>query len=89
MKSKITLADIFSRYDNVPHEFVLLTPEEAGVIIGGDSDPIDTGSLANWRSTGKYDLKFVKSGANIRYPLLECLAFVQKRLMRNTGEAAS
>ena len=85
MKSKITLAEIFGKYSEVPYEFVQLPPEEAGVVIGGDSDPVDTGTLANWRSTNKYDLNFVKVGSNIRYSLSDCLAFVERRLMNHTG----
>lgn len=88
MESRSTVAKILDGYKGVPHEHVQLIPEEAGIILGGDTSPIDTGTLANWRSTNKYDLKFVRIGSNIRYRLSDLLAFIEKRLMKHTGEAA-
>jgi len=88
MKSKITLSDIFKKYEGVPPECVQLPPEEAGVVIGGDANPIDTGTLANWRSTGKHNLPFVKHGRIIRYPLAGLLEFNKRHTVTNTGEAA-
>ncbi len=88
MKSQSTVTEILGRYKDVSPEQVQLNPTEAGIIIGGDSDPIKSGTLANWRVSGKYNLPFIKIGANVRYRLSDCFKFIEQRAHNHTGEAA-
>ena len=43
-------------------------------------------TLAVWRSTGRYGLKFVKVGGRVCYRVGDLLAFVEARTMSHTGE---
>ena len=48
---------------------------------------ISPGTLAVWRSTGRYNLRFVKIGRNVRYRRSDLLAWLEKRT-RETGATA-
>lgn len=48
---------------------------------------ISPGTLAVWRSTGRYNLRFVKIGRNVRYRRSDLLAWLEKRT-RDTGATA-
>ena len=43
-------------------------------------------TLAVWRSTGRYDLPFVKCGRLVRYRVGDVRAFIAKRTRKHTGE---
>jgi predicted site-specific integrase-resolvase len=45
------------------------------------------GTLAVWRSTGRYNLPFIKIGRNVRYRRTDLVAWLEKRT-RETGATA-
>ena len=45
------------------------------------------GTLSVWRSTGRYNLPFIKIGRNVRYRRSDLLAWLEKRT-RETGATA-
>lgn len=46
------------------------------------------GTLAVWRSTGRYDLPYVKIGRKVRYRAGDLLAFLNRRTKTHTGQEA-
>jgi len=44
------------------------------------------GTLQVWRSTGRYDLPYVKVGGKIRYPPPGLRAFIKRRTMSHTSK---
>lgn len=57
----------------------LLTPQEAAAILG-----ISPGTLEVWRSTGRYDLRYIKVGRRVMYRVQDVEAFIQNRSMTHT-----
>lgn len=55
-------------------ELVLVNDITAGLIL--DTKP---STLAVWRSTGRYNLPFIKMGRRVRYRLSDLLAFIETR----------
>ena len=45
------------------------------------------GTLSVWRSTGRYNLPFIKIGRNVRYRRADLIAWLEKRT-RETGATA-
>jgi hypothetical protein len=45
---------------------------------------VTAGTLAVWRSTGRYPLLFVKVGRRVRYRIGDLLAFVESRTQLHT-----
>ncbi len=45
------------------------------------------GTLSVWRSTGRYNLPFIKVGRNVRYRRSDLIAWLEKRT-RETGATA-
>jgi excisionase family DNA binding protein len=52
----------------------LLSPAEAAELLG-----LSEGTLAVWRSTGRYGLPFVKCGRRAKYRLEDLLTFIARR----------
>lgn len=48
---------------------------------------VKRGTLSVWRSTGRYNLPFVKIGRKVRYRRADLLAWLEKRT-RETGATA-
>ena len=63
--------------DNLPFQ---VGAGEVAKIIG-----VSPGTLPVWRSTGRYDLPFVKSGKNVNYPIFGLVRFIVKRMRAHTG----
>lgn len=57
----------------------LLTPQEAATILG-----ISAGTLEVWRSTGRYDLRYIKVGRRVMYRVHDIQVFIEKRSMSHT-----
>ncbi len=57
----------------------LLTPRQAGILIGGEEEPIAKSTLAIWRSTHRYRLPYVRVGRLIRYRRSDVLNFIKQR----------
>ncbi|MGD9662785.1 MAG: helix-turn-helix domain-containing protein [Porticoccaceae bacterium] len=53
----------------------LLTPQKTAEELG-----VTTGTLAVWRSTGRYKLPFVKVGRKVMYRVEDIQSFVQSRI---------
>jgi len=51
----------------------LLTPDEAAAILR-----VSTGTLAVWRCTQRYPLRFIKIGRSVRYRRADVDAFIEK-----------
>ena len=60
----------------------LLDEKEAAQFL--DNSP---GTLSVWRSTGRYNLPFIKIGRNVRYRRADLIAWLEKRT-RETGATA-
>lgn len=59
----------------------LLTPAEAGTYLGG----LTAHTLAQWRSTGRYQLRFVKVGRWVRYRKADLDDFIERRTYTVSG----
>jgi excisionase family DNA binding protein len=59
-----------------------LTPAQAADILG-----LSKGTLEVWRSTGRYNLPFIKMGRYVRYRLSDINAFIESRTYCNTTQA--
>lgn len=59
----------------------LLTATQVGEMLG-----VTPQTLAVWRSTGRYSLRYVKSGRLVRYREEDVLAFINSRTRSHTGE---
>lgn len=57
----------------------LITAEQTAHILG-----ISPGSLTVWRSTGRYDLPFVKVGSKVMYNPADVQAFIERRTRAHT-----
>ncbi len=57
----------------------LLTPEEAARFLN-----VRPNTLAIWRSTGRYNLPFVRVGRLVRYRLDDLLEFAERRSATKT-----
>lgn len=52
----------------------LLTADQVADILG-----VTSHTLAVWRSTGRYSLRYVKSGRLVRYREADVLSFIERR----------
>lgn len=52
----------------------LLTPRDLAKVLCTSEQ-----TLANWRSTGRYDLPFVKAGGVVRYDAKDVARFIESR----------
>lgn len=52
----------------------LLTPKQAAEFLG-----VKETTLANWRSTKRYNLPFIKVGSLVRYKLSDLIIFTENR----------
>ncbi|MCB1807986.1 MAG: helix-turn-helix domain-containing protein [Candidatus Competibacteraceae bacterium] len=55
----------------------LLTPTETAQALG-----VQPSTLAIWRTTGRYNLPFVKSGRGVRYKKTDVMDFLERRTKR-------
>lgn len=62
------------------HPPVSLDPRLAAQALG-----LQPNTLAIWRSAGRYDLPYTRSGRSIRYRLHDLAEFVARRTQCNTG----
>ena len=65
----------------LPEDY-LLTPEEAAAAIGVQKE-----TLANWRSTARISIPYVKIGKRVRYRAGSILRYIREHTFENTGEA--
>ena len=61
----------------------LLSPEQAATFLG-----LKPATLSIWRCTGRYNLRFVKSGRLVRYRAGDIVAWLDGRSRIHTGAAA-
>ena len=61
-----------------PH---FLDPRTAAEVIG-----VKPSTLALWRSTGRYNLPYVKAGRLVQYRLTDVVKFLMRRTALHTGE---
>ena len=71
-------SEIETRLSKLPQ---LLSGKQAAAALG-----IEPKTLANWRSTGRYPLPFVKIGGLVRYKSDALLAFIQSRTRGEVAE---
>ena len=57
----------------------LFTPNQTAEILG-----VTRNTLAVWRSTGRYNLPFVKVGRRVMYRAVDVEAFINERLRDHT-----
>ncbi|WET39887.1 helix-turn-helix domain-containing protein [Citrobacter enshiensis] len=58
-----------------------LTDKQAAQVLG-----VKTSTLAVWRSTGRYNLPYVKVGRLVRYRIRDLATFLAKRSITHTSE---
>ena len=61
----------------------LLSDKQAAAVLG-----LAPNTLAVWRSTGRYNLRYVKAGRLVRYQAADLREFIQRRTASHTGGAA-
>ena len=66
---------------NIQNYPSLLTPEQAADILC-----VSPHTLAVWRSTGRYNLQYIKAGRLVRYKQEDLIAFIEKRTRGLQGE---
>jgi len=54
-------------------ELKLLTPEQVSELLG-----VNTHTLAVWRSSGRYNLPYIKAGRLVRYRSSDVSAFIDR-----------
>lgn len=59
----------------------LITPDQASDTLG-----VTTGTLQIWRSTGRYNLPYVKVGGRVMYRTEDIEDFIHRRVQNHTGE---
>lgn len=60
----------------------LLSPREAAKALS-----VHQNTLANWRSTGRISLPYVRIGRHVRYRAGDVLRFIEAQTFNHTGEA--
>lgn len=58
----------------------LITPEVAAEVLG-----VSVGTLSVWRSTGRYNIPFVKTGRSVKYKASDIQAFIDRNTHQHTG----
>ena len=61
----------------------ILAPVEAAAFLG-----LKEKTLATWRSTGRYSLKYIKCGRLVKYRAGDLREFLNRRTAEHTGEVA-
>jgi len=59
----------------------LLDPASAANVLG-----VDRGTLAAWRSNGRYQIPFVRFGRTVRYRMDDLLEFLQRHTVGEQGQ---
>ena len=62
----------------------LLTPDEVSSLLG-----VTKHTLAVWRSSGRYNLPFIKAGRLVRYRQSDIDRFLDEQCCQSTGVAYS
>ena len=62
------------------HSYKLLTPDQTAEILG-----VSSGTLSIWRTTGRWDLPFVKVGSRVMYHPNDIQAFIERRTRVQTA----
>ena len=62
----------------------LLKESEAAQVLG-----VTAGTLAVWRSTGRYSVPFIKLGRLVHYKPSDLQDFLERRRVTSTGQLAS
>ena len=64
---------------HIPNLNALIRPDEAASILG-----ISPGTMMVWRSTGRWNLPFVKVGSRVMYNPNDIQAFIESRTRTQT-----
>lgn len=67
----------------IPSNISDLSDEKAAADFLG----VATGTLSVWRSTGRYNLPFIKVGRKVRYRRADLLAWLERRTRENGATA--
>lgn len=62
----------------------LITPTEAANLLG-----VKEGTLSVWRSTGRYEIPYVKIGRKVKYRYSDLISYIQSRRYQHTGQSIS
>lgn len=62
---------------------VQIDDKQAAIVLGAKAS-----TLSVWRSTGRYNLPYMKVGRLVRYRLSDLAEFLARRTSEHTGEAA-
>lgn len=74
-----SLADVLNSDSPNYNPNFLIEPDVAGQALD-----VSSGTLSVWRSTGRYNLPFVKVGRKVRYRAGDVLAFIERRTQTQT-----
>jgi len=62
----------------------LITPAQAAQLLG-----VKEGTLSVWRSTGRYDIPYVKIGRRVKYRPSDLDAYINNHKYHHTGSKVS
>ncbi|MEW8288228.1 MAG: helix-turn-helix domain-containing protein [Candidatus Thiodiazotropha endolucinida] len=62
----------------------LFTPEEVSELLG-----VTTHTLAVWRSEGRYNFPYIKTGRLVRYREEDVMRFIEERMQGHSTNQAS
>ncbi|UVJ44295.1 helix-turn-helix domain-containing protein [Pseudomonas sp. LS1212] len=77
--------DISARLGFTPENPIfIVAPEQAAFAID-----VKTSTLAVWRSTGRYNLPYLKVGRLVKYRISDLAEFLASRTANHTGEVGA
>ncbi len=84
MKHEASSNSVQDRFYLGSSQNALLTPNDAAQLLG-----VTKGTLQVWRSTGRYNLPYVKIGKKVMYRLSSVFGFIESRSMDHTGQSSA
>lgn len=69
---------------NALEDLTLLDADQAAHYLG-----LSSGTLSVWRTTGRYNLKYIKVGRMVRYAAGDIKAFIERRTQTHTTKTQS
>ena len=66
------------------NNITLVNDQDAADILG-----VSKGTLQVWRSTGRYNIPYIKTGRNVRYRVSDLMKLLDSRALTKTARAKS
>jgi excisionase family DNA binding protein len=78
------MVNCMQKHKNELLQSLLITPATAAEILG-----VTRGTLQVWRSTGRYNLPYIKIGGKVMYKRTAVMAFIDAQSMDHTGKLSN